>query len=217
MFTAIGSKVMISTTFSAPKNVTGITNADPAVATSPAHGFSADDEVLMYNGWDDVTDSVFKVGDAPLADSFKLADLDTSDTEWYPAGTAAAGTAKKVTDWFEIGNITNLTSEGGGARTIDVRIMSRRNAISLPAGFESSKINLELAFDPKRVDQRNLDKISRKLSQRVAIKILVPGGATIYGYGFIQKGAMPTFNLDDILKVSASMSILGTLMVYVDD
>lgn len=217
MFTAIGSKVMISMTFGAPKNVSAISNTDPAVATSAAHGFSAGKEVLMYNGWDDVTDSVLRVGPAPDANTFKLADLDTSDTDWYPQGAASAGTAREVTDWFEIGNITNLTSEGGGARTIDVRIMSRRNAISLPAGFESSKINLELAFDPKRVDQRNLDKISRKLSQRVAVKILVPGGATIYGYGFIQKGAMPKFNLDDILKVDASLSILGTLMVYVDD
>ena len=95
--------------------------------------------------------------------------------------------------------------------------MSRRNAISLPAGFESSKISLELAFDPKRVDQKNLEKISRKLSQRCGIKIIVPGGATIYGYGFVQKNAMPKFNLDDILKVDASMSILGSLSVYVDD
>lgn len=96
--------------------------------------------------------------------------------------------------------------------------MSRRNAISLPAGFESSKISLELAnSDPKRVDQKNLEKISRKLSQRCGIRIIVPGGATIYGYGFVQKNAMPKFNLDDILKVDASMSILGSLSVYVDD
>ena len=75
---------------------------------------------------------------------------------------------------------------------------------------------MELAYDPKRVDQKSLDKISRKLSQRCAIKIIVPGGATIYGYGFVQKNAMPKFSMDDILKVDASVSILGSLAVYVD-
>lgn len=214
MFTAIGSKVLISTTFGAAQVVTAISNADPAVVTA-VNQFAAKDEVLMYNGWDDVTDSVYRVA-APTAGNFQLAELDTTDTEWFPAGASAQGTARKVTDWMEIGNITNLSSEGGGAKTIDVRIMSRRNAISLPAGFESSKITMELAYDPKRVDQKSLDKISRKLSQRCAIKIIVPGGATIYGYGFVQKNAMPKFSMDDILKVDASVSILGSLAVYVD-
>lgn len=214
MFTAIGSKVLISTTFGAAQVVTAISNADPAVVTA-VNQFAAKDEVLMYNGWDDVTDSVYRVA-APTAGNFQLAELDTTDTEWFPVGTSAQGTARKITDWMEIGNITNLSSEGGGAKTIDVRIMSRRNAISLPAGFESSKITMELAYDPKRVDQKSLDKISRKLSQRCAIKIIVPGGATIYGYGFVQKNAMPKFSMDDILKVDASVSILGSLAVYVD-
>lgn len=214
MFTAIGSKVLISTTFGAAQVVNAISNADPAVVTA-VNQFAAKDEVLMYNGWDDVTDSVYRVA-APTAGNFQLAELDTTDTEWFPVGASAQGTARKITDWMEIGNITNLSSEGGGAKTIDVRIMSRRNAISLPAGFESSKITMELAYDPKRVDQKSLDKISRKLSQRCAIKIIVPGGATIYGYGFVQKNAMPKFSMDDILKVDASVSILGSLAVYVD-
>lgn len=216
MFTAIGSKVLISTTFGTKQPITAISNTDPAVVTSAGHSFNANDEVLVYNGWDDVTDSIFKVAN-PTAGNYQLAELDTTDAEWYAAGSSAQGDARKVSDWLEIGNITNLTSEGGGAKTIDVRIMSRRNAISLPAGFESSKISMELAYDPKRVDQRTLEKISRKLSQRCGIKILVPGGATIYGYGFIQKNAMPKFNLDDILKVDVSVSILGSLSVYIAD
>ena len=216
MFTAIGSKVLISTTLGTAQAVSAISNTDPAMVTSAGHPFVANDEILMYNGWDDVTDSIFRAKD-PTANNFKLAELDTTDTDWYPAGASAQGTARKVSDWMEIGNITNITSEGGGAKTIDVRIISRRNAISLPAGFESSKISLELAFDPKRVDQKNLEKISRKLSQRCGIKIIIPGGATVYGYGFVQKNAMPKFNLDDILKIDASISILGTMTVYVED
>ena len=216
MYTAIGSKVMISTTFGAPQAISAISNADPASVTAAGHTLLANDEVLIWNAWDDVSDSIYRVAN-PAAGTFKLAELDTTDPEWYPAGEASKGNAKKVSDWMEIGNITSLGNEGGGAKTIDVRIMSRRNAISLPAGFESSKITMELAYDPRRADQKSLEKISRKLSQRVGIKILVPGGATIYGYGFIQKSAMPKFNMDDILKVDATISILGSLSVYVAD
>ena len=68
MFTAIGSKVLISTTFGAAQVVTAISNADPAVVTA-VNQFAAKDEVLMYNGWDDVTDSVYRVA-APTAGNF---------------------------------------------------------------------------------------------------------------------------------------------------
>ena len=53
-------------------------------------------------------------------------------------------------------------------------------------------------------------------AQELAL-VHIPGGATVYGYGFVQKNAMPKFSLDDILKIDASISILGTMTVYVED
>jgi len=53
-----GSKIFISTGFASAKTVTGITNADPAVATSVAHGYVDNDELLLTSGWEDADSSV---------------------------------------------------------------------------------------------------------------------------------------------------------------
>ena len=55
-----GSKFYFSTTFAAAKTITALTNANPAVATSVAHGYADDDELLLTSGWEDATDSVFR-------------------------------------------------------------------------------------------------------------------------------------------------------------
>ena len=53
-----GAKFLFSQTFAAAKTVTGITNADPAVATAVAHGYVDNDEILLNSGWEDAGDSV---------------------------------------------------------------------------------------------------------------------------------------------------------------
>ena len=45
-----GSKFYFSTTFAAAKTVTAASNANPAVLTSVAHGYSDGDEFLFTSG-----------------------------------------------------------------------------------------------------------------------------------------------------------------------
>ena len=87
-----GSSQQFSQTFAAAKNITAITNANPAVATSVAHGYTTGDEILITSGWEDITDSVVKIT-VLTADTFSLTGVDTSNTSFYPAGTGT-GTAE---------------------------------------------------------------------------------------------------------------------------
>jgi hypothetical protein len=56
-----GSSQQFSQTFAAAKNITALSNANPAVATSVAHGYTTGDEILITSGWEDVTDTVVKI------------------------------------------------------------------------------------------------------------------------------------------------------------
>lgn len=213
--TAVGSKFFYSTTFGAKKTVSSISNTDPAVATAAAHGFSNGQELLLLNGWEDAAESIWRAQDVD-AGTLKLEDLDTSDTEWFPSGTASAGSLQLVSDWQEIGQVLDVASTGGGRRDITVSPLARRNSIVLPAGFEASGIDFTLGFDPSRVDQKAMDKISRRLSQRVAFKFVLPGGAKLYAYGFLQKSGIPQMASQDVMKVNVSCSFLGMVSTYVD-
>lgn len=213
--TAVGSKFLYSTTFGTKKTVTSISNADPAVATSTAHGYANGQELLLINGWEDASESIWRAQDVD-ANTLELEDLDTSDTEWFPSGTASAGSLQLVTDWQEIGQVLEVSNTGGGRRDITVSPISRRNSIVLPAGFEASGIDFTLGFDPSRIDQKAMDKISRRLSQRVAFKFIIPGGAKLYAYGFLQKSGVPQIASQDVMKVNVSCSFLGMVSTYVD-
>ena len=213
--TAVGAKFFYSTTFGPKKTVSSISNADPAVATATAHGFSNGQELLLLNGWEDAAESIWRAQGVD-ANTVKLEDLDTSDAEWFPTGTASGGSLQAVTDWQEIGQVLDVSNTGGGRRDITVSPLARRNSIVLPAGFEASGIDFTLGYDPTRVDQRAMDKISRRLSQRVAFKFLLPGGAKLYAYGYLQKSGVPQMAAQDVIKVNLSCSFLGMVSTYVD-
>ncbi|MBT9495374.1 MAG: phage tail protein, partial [Paucibacter sp.] len=61
-----GGKFLFSNTFAAAKTLATISNANPAVAGSVAHGYVDADEIVLTSGWEDATDSVFRVDQLTL-------------------------------------------------------------------------------------------------------------------------------------------------------
>lgn len=206
-----GSKIYFSSTFAGAKTVSGVTNADPAVATSTSHGYVDDDEVLFTSGWEDATDSVYMV-DQQSADTFKLLGLNTADTTWFPAG-AGTGTAQKISSWVEVPQVLGITSQGGDARFTTVEPLAKRNAINVPTGFNPTSINLTLAHDPANANYQAMQTVARSLT-KIAFKLVLSGGATAYGYGYMNVNEMPSLNRNQVNSVAASISLLGRMVSY---
>lgn len=215
-YTAVGSKVLYSTTFGPKKTVTGITNTDPAVASSIGHGITNGQMALLLNGWDDANEAVWKAENV-AANTLQLGGLDASDTDMYPSGSSSAGSLQVVTDWQEIGQILEINPNGGGVRNITVSPLARRNAFNLPAGFEAAGMDLVLGYDPARVDQKNMEKLSRKLGAKIAFQIILPGGAKIFAYGTMSKSGIPQIASQDVIKVNLSINFNGMVTSYVDE
>lgn len=210
--TAEGSKFLFSSTFGPAVNVTAISNADPAVASATAHGFANNDELLFNSGWEDANDAIWKAAGV-TAGTLNVSGLDATDTQWFSPGTGT-GTLRKVTNWIEIGQVLDIQPSGGGAKSIDVNPLSKRNGIKMPVGFEASGLDLTLGYDPSQVSQVALNKISRSLSTKVAFKFLLAGGQTGYGYGNAQLAQMPNIAKGSAVSIKLSLTFLGLFVGY---
>jgi len=206
-----GSKVYYSVTFATAKTVSAISNASPAVATATSHGYSDADPVLLASGWEDANDTVFEV-DQLSADTFGVLGLDSTDTDWFAAGTGT-GEAMKISSWVEVPQLISLTSTGGGPRYGTVDPIGRRNAIKQIIGFEPSSLDLSLGYDAANATQQALNAISRAFTP-VAIKIVIPGGGRVYGYGNIAVSEVPQMSKGNAITISGAISVIGRMIGY---
>ncbi|MEI5998235.1 hypothetical protein H3V53_13780 [Paraburkholderia bengalensis] len=206
-----GSKFYFSETFAAAKNITALSNANPAVATSVAHGFADGNEILIESGWEDASDSVFKI-DQLSVDTFSLLGLNTNDTDWYNPG-GGAGTAQLISNWVEIPQVLTIATQGGDPKFTTIAPLAKRNAINVPTGFNPTSITLTLGHDASNVNYQEMLDISRSL-RKVAFKMVLSGGVSSYGYGYMSVSEMPSLNVNQANQVTASLSLLGRSISY---
>ena len=207
-----GSKFYFSKTFAAAKAISAITNAAPAVATATAHGYVDGDEILLTSGWEDATDTVYRV-DQLTADTFKIEGLNTTNTNFYPTGSGA-GEARKVSTWVEMPQVLNISTSGGDARFTTISPLAKRNDINVPTGFNAMSISITLGHDPSNANYQQMLDISRTL-EKVAFKMVLSGGAVGYGYGYMNVAEAPQLNRNQANQVNASITLLGRFMSYV--
>lgn len=206
-----GSRFYFSNTFASPKTISNITNANPAVATSTAHGYADGDEILLTSGWEDASDTAFLV-DQLTADTFSLLGLNSENTSFYAAGTGG-GTAKKISGWQEIPQVLSISTSGGDARFTTISPIARRNAINVPTGFNPTSITLSIGHDASNATYQEMLDISRSLST-VAFKMVLSGGAVTYGYGYMSVSEVPSLNVNQANTVTAALTLLGRSMSY---
>jgi hypothetical protein len=206
-----GSSQQFSQTFASAKTISAITNANPAVATATAHGYTTGDEILLTSGWEDATDSVYKITVLD-ANSFSITGLDASNTSFFPAGTGA-GSAQKISGWTTIPQVLSVSSSGGDARFTDVQLLSKRNAVKVPTGFNATSITLSLAHDAAQANYITMVGISRNLS-KCAFKQVISGGAINYGYGYMSVSEMPKLNVNQVNSVDCAITVIGRTMSY---
>jgi hypothetical protein len=206
-----GSAFYFSTTLAAAKTVSAITNANPASATSTSHGYSDNDEVLFTSGWEDATNSVYRVNQTD-ANTFELLGLNSTNTTFYAAG-AGVGTTEKLSSWTSIPQLLTIATQGGDPRFTTVQLLASRNAINVPTGFNAYSLTLTLAHDPAAANWLTMQNISRTLT-KVAMKIALGGGGTIYGYGYMACSEMPSMNANQVNQVTAAVTFLGRPISY---
>jgi len=207
----VGTAFYISQTFASAKTVSIVSNANPALATSTSHGYSDNDEVVFFSGWDSANNTVFRV-DQQSTDTFLLTGLNSTNTNAYAAGSGV-GTTQKISSWIEIPQILSLNPSGGTPRYIDVRPVKSLQGLKLPDGFDAATIGFDIGFDPSLSNWATLLDISRS-GTLVAYKSVKASGAATYGYGYFSMSEAPTQASGAADKVQATFAAQGRLISY---
>ena len=206
-----GSAFYFSSTFASAKTISALTNASPAVATATAHGYTTADEILLSSGWEDATDGVYEVTVSDSA-TFTVDGLVTTDTNFFPTGSGT-GTAQKISGWTAIPQVLTIATSGGDPRFTTISPLAKRNSINVPTGFNATSITLTLGHDPSNASYQTMLTISRSLT-KVAFKMVLSGGGTSYGYGYLAVSEVPSLNIGQANQVQASFSLLGRSISY---
>ena len=141
-----GTKLFYSVTFAAAKTVSALSNANPASATSAAHGYIDNDEVLFLSGWEEANESVFRVDQIDAATHTFLG-LDATNTQLFPPG-GGVGTTQKISTWVEVPQVLTITGSGGDAKYGTIAPLAKRQEIQRAIGFNASATNFTMGWDP---------------------------------------------------------------------
>lgn len=140
-----GTILSVATAFAAAKTVTGISNAAEAVVSCTAHGYSVGDIVQIYSGWGRLNRRAVKIKSV-LTDSFVATDIDTTNTEHFPAGSGG-GTVRKVTTFTQISKYLNAQASGGDPKPVTVKFMDEDTETTLNDGFTAVTESFEIDAD----------------------------------------------------------------------
>lgn len=207
-----GAHFYFSQTFAAAKTISAFTNANPGVATSVAHGYVDDDELLLLSGWEDATDSVYRA-DQLSADTFTLKGLDTSNTTFFTAGGGVGSTVQKISSWQEIPQVLSISTTGGGARNATISPLSRRRSIQVAIGTEPVTIELGIGHDTSSAVFTAMLAVAKTLT-RVAFKMVLADGSATYGYGNMMTTSFPQLQAGQANQARVTLSLLGQDVAY---
>lgn len=173
-----GSTFDFAETYSDDVTITAISNANPAVASSTAHGFTEGDIVVVTSGWVKLTGRAFKVGTV-TTDTFQLLGVNTTSTQSYPAGTSA-GTAKSVDQWVNIPQITEVASSGGEQQFYQFGFLEEDEDRQIPTTKSPSTLTLTVADDPSQPYVPVVEQADELKEERIQRLNLVNGDVILY-------------------------------------
>lgn len=206
-----GSIVSLATTYGSAVSVTAISNANPGVATSTAHGLLANDLVTVVSGWSNLNNRVVRVA-SPATNTFALDGIDTTSTTLFPAGSGA-GSVTKITAFQQISQIMGFETSGGDQQFQTYSFMEQSFDSQIPTTTSAQSIKITIADDPSLPGYQALQAASDARAVR-AVKLALPDGSFILYQGYVSFNSTPTLSKGQIMTVTATISLQGKPVRY---
>lgn len=205
-----GALVAIANGYDASANITGISNASPAVATA-ANTLASGDFVEVTSGWSRLTDKIVRV-DAPTGTQFNLEGIDTSLTSIYPVG-GGVGSFRKISGWTQLAQILESSSNGGEQQFLEYQLLEADAQKRIPTFKSAAGLNFSVADDPTLpgyvlASQANDDRLPR------AVRITLPSGAVLLYNAYISLNKTPSLTVNQVMAVQVTLSLLAEPVRY---
>lgn len=206
-----GSTVAIASGYNAAKTISAITNANPGVATSTAHGYADGTYLEITSGWSKLTDRIVRVDNA-ATNAFDLEGINTTSTSLFPAA-GGAGTARDITGWTQLAQITNSTSEGGEQQFLTYQFLESDSEKRIPTTKSAAGITFTVADDPALpgyilAKAANDDRLQR------AILVTLSNGQKLLYNAYVSLSVIPSLTVNELMTVEVTLSLLGEPVRY---
>lgn len=150
-------KVAVQTLLGAPKTITAISKANPAVASSTAHGFTDGAYLLLkLVGMSEINYRVVRVDNADT-DDFELEGIDSTLFDDF-----VSGTAELITFGAQADTLQGFSSTGGEAAPIAVSTIHTDQDYEIPGNRSAevvSSTSLWVPASPALLAMKGFDRI----------------------------------------------------------
>lgn len=194
---AVGTTVAIASAYGSTITVSAISNASSMVATfSASHGVIQNDYVEFTSGWDRLNQRVLRAGTVSTNDvTFSV---DTSSTSRYPAGSGT-GTAREISTWVNIGQITkDISVAGGEQRYADITTLADVIDKQIPTRRSPITVTLPLFYDPDLAYVATVSSAA-ETATATAVRFTYPDGTILVANAYWSYQDVPTIQ-DDTLR-----------------
>lgn len=202
----------LATEYAAADTVSGLTNANPAVATtSGSHGISDGTYMEVTSGWARLNNRVVRAASAS-GSTLSYEGINTTDTDVYPAGTGT-GSVRAITEWTQISQILDLQSSGGEMQFTPYSFLEQDFESQLPTQASPQTITIQIADDPSLAGYQAL-KEAAESRELVALRGTLPDGSKILYNGYVSFNETPTMTKNQVMAVTATFSLQARPVRY---
>lgn len=201
-----GSTVAIAATFAAEITITGISNANPAVASATGHGLVEGDIIqVTATSWSKLNNKVYRVGSV-TTDTFELEGLDTTNVVTYPPMGAAATRVKEVLTWVQIPQILGVETSGGEQAFYTFQFLESDDELQLPTTKSAISMTLTVADDPAQPFVPLVERYDEiKSIQPVRLSLI--NGSSIFYPAITTISATPSLTVNELMTRTISVAL----------
>lgn len=200
-------RVEVQKTLASAKVVESITNANPAVVTSTAHGFLEGDIIVLAieEGMLELNGVAARVAN-PDANTFELESIDS--TEFQASAANSGNVAQKVTAWDLVGWCREVNLPNAAAADIDTTTLADVQSQVEYGMLGAQAGTIEGLFQPNAVSMDNMRAASRAKANRV-FRITWPGGTRAIFNAALSAGLGFTQGMNAAATTSVPVSVKG--------
>jgi len=201
-----GSTLFIGSAYGSALTVTTLTNANPGVATSTAHGLSNGDYVVATSGWSRLNNRLVRVAGV-TANTFELEGINTTDTDIYPSGSGI-GSVREVTTFTQITQVLQPTSQGGEQQFLAYQFLEDDAQTEIPTTKTAGGFNFSVADDPTLTGYIAMAAANDDREAR-ALRVNLANGSKLCYYAYLTLNETPSLTVNELMACQATARFLN--------
>jgi hypothetical protein len=208
-----GSLISIASAYGVVKEMTALSNANPAIATLEAsHDVVLNDILEVTSGWELLSGRILKAGTPSTGNVVPLVGFDASSTARYPAGSGV-GSVREITTWDDLPQILEVQSNGGEQQYAEYQPLSAKKQKRKPTVKSAQGMTLRIGDDPSLAIYDLLREADQDGVPR-AVRLTLPDGSVILYNASISFDDNPTVNVNQIMTVGVTLSFEADITRY---